>query len=320
VKPVLVTGATGFLGWHVARALLERGFRVRALVRGNPLQDLDGAESVAGDLRDPSSLQRAVAGCEVIYHAAADYRLYTPDPASMYASNVEGTRNLLDAARQSGAERFVYTSTVGCIGMPGDESTPVTLAGMTGTYKRTKFLAEQEALKFAQSGFPVVIVNPTAPVGDHDRKPTPTGKTILDYLKGAMPAYIDTGLNLIGARDAALGHLLACEHGRVGERYILGCENLTLCEIFTRLEAISGIPAPRRRMPYAVAFAAGVCSTGWARLTGGEPRVPMDAVRMASKKMWVTTDKARRELGLDPAPVDAALKSAVDWFRENRYC
>jgi dihydroflavonol-4-reductase len=325
VKPVLVTGATGFVGWHVARTLLERGFPVRALVRAaGRVRELDGIEEAHGDLRDKDSLRRAVQGCGLVYHVAADYRLYARDESAMYHSNVDGTRNLLDVARQAGVERFVYTSTVGCIGIPndrpGDESTPVSLQDMSGAYKCSKFLAEQEALKSAQSGFPVVIVNPTAPVGDHDFKPTPTGKTILDYLKGAMPAYIDTGLNLIDVRDTALGHLLACEHGKPGERYILGCENLTLRQIFSRLETISGIPGPRVRLPYAVAYAAGLGSTAWARISGTEPRAPIDAVRMAKKKMWVSADKAKTELGLRPGPVDAALKNAVEWFRANQYC
>jgi len=324
VKPTLVTGATGFIGWHVARLLVERGHRVRALVRpASQLRELD-AEPVTGDLRDAASLDRAVAGCGLVFHVAADYRLWARNPDELYGSNVEGTRNLLEAARGQGVERVVYTSTVGCIGVPkggvGDETVPVTLAEMKGAYKRSKFLAERVALDFAASGFPVVVVNPTAPVGDHDVKPTPTGKIVLDFLKGAMPAFIDTGLNLVDARDAAEAHLLAAERGRPGERYIVGCENLTLAGILEKLAGITGIEAPRVKLPYAVAYAAGVVTTGWARITGQPPRAPLDAVRMARKKMWVSHEKARRELGFSPAPVDGALGRAVEWFQANGYC
>jgi dihydroflavonol-4-reductase len=242
----------------------------------------------------------------------------------LYGSNVEGTRNLLEAARRHGVERFVYTSTVGCIGVPhgglGDETVPVTLEEMSGDYKRSKFLAERVALEFAASGLPVVIVNPTAPVGDHDVKPTPTGKIVLDFLKGAMPAFIDTGLNLVDVRDTAAAHLLAAERGRPGERYIVGCENLTLAEILQKLARLTGKAAPRVKLPYAVAYAAGVVTTGWARMTGRPPRAPLDAVRMAKKKMFVSTEKARRELGFTPGPVDAALGRAVEWFQANGYC
>jgi dihydroflavonol-4-reductase len=318
MKPVLVTGATGFLGWHVARRLRERGYAVRALVRpGSRLSELD-AEPVAGDLREPASLERAVAGCGLVYHVAADYRLWAKDPRELYRSNVEGTRHLLDAARRARVERVVYTSTVGCIGIPrdgvGDEDTPVSLADMAGAYKRSKFQAEQVALEFARHGFPVVIVNPTAPVGDHDVKPTPTGQTILDFLDGRMPAFIDTGLNIVDARDTAEGHLLACERGRVGERYILGSENLTLAQILQLLGKIAGRKAPTLRLPYAVAYCAGMCSTAWAEVTGVPPRVPIEAVRMARKKMWVTHEKARQELGFQPAPAETALRRAADWF------
>jgi dihydroflavonol-4-reductase len=324
VKPTLVTGATGFIGWHVARLLAERGHKVRALVRpSSQLRELE-AEPVTGDLRDAASLDRAVAGCGLVFHVAADYRLWARNPDELYRSNVEGTRHVLEAARSQGVERVVYTSTVGCIGVPkggvGDETVPVTLAEMKGAYKRSKFLAERVALEFAASGFPVVVVNPTAPVGDHDVKPTPTGKIVLDFLKGAMPAFIDTGLNLVDVRNAAEAHLLAAERGRPGERYIVGCENLTLAEILEKLAGLTGREAPRVRLPYAVAYAAGVVTTGWARVTGRPPRAPLDAVRMARKKMWVSHDKARRELGFSPAPVDAALGRAVEWFRANGYC
>jgi dihydroflavonol-4-reductase len=323
VKPTLVTGATGFIGWHVARKLLARGSKVRALVRpARQVRELD-LEMVTGDLRDPESLDRAVQGCELVFHIAADYRLWARDPGELFRSNVDGTRNLLTAARHRGVERVVYTSTVGCIGIPksgpGSEDTAVSIEDMTGAYKQSKFLAEQAALEFAHSGFPVVIVNPTAPVGDHDFRPTPTGKIVVDYLKGDMPAFVDTGLNLVDVQDTAEGHLLAAERGRPGERYILGCENLTLQQILARLAAVSGGSAPRWRIPHAVAYAAGIASTGWASLTGHEPRVPLDAVKMARTKVFVSLDKAKRELGFDPQPVDGALRRAVDWFRANGY-
>lgn len=297
---------------------------MRALVRpGSALRELPRVEPVVGDLRDRESLTAAAAGCGTVYHVAADYRLWAKEPSELYRSNVDGTRNLLDAARQSGVERFVYTSTVGCIGIPkdreGDENQPVSLDQMQGAYKRSKFLAEQVALEYAGTGMPVVVVNPTAPVGDHDVKPTPTGKIIVDFLKRQMPAYVDTGLNLVDVRDVARGHLLAADAGRVGERYILGCENLTLEQILRRLGRLSGLPAPRTRIPYAMALAAGVVSTGWANLTGVEPRVALDAVRMARKKMFVSSDKARRELGFVAGPVDEALERAIGWFQANGY-
>ncbi len=321
---ILVTGATGFVGWHVARKLIERGHTVRALVRPQSrLRDLE-AEPVTGDLRDADSLARAVEGCSGLFHVAADYRLWASDPNELYQSNVEGTRNLLEAARQAGVERVVYTSTVGCIGVPkgaeGDEDMPVCLEDMAGDYKRSKFLAERTALQYSQAGLPVVIVNPTAPVGERDVKPTPTGKIIVDFLKGAMPAYIDTGLNLVDVRDVAEGEMAAWERGESGERYILGCQNLTLAQIFEKLEAISGVKAPAQRIPYALAYAAGVATNGWASLTGREPKAPLDAVRMAKKKMWVSNRKAARYLGFAPGPVDEALRRAVEWFRANGYC
>jgi dihydroflavonol-4-reductase len=265
-----------------------------------------------------------VQGCAVVYHVAADYRLWTRHPEEMFRANVEGTRSLLEAARNAGVERVVYTSTVGCIGIPpggvGDENTPVALEEMSGPYKRSKFLAEQAALELASGGVPVVIVNPTAPVGGHDFKPTPTGKIVVDFLRGAMPAFLDTGLNLVDVRDVAQGHVAACERGKTGERYILGAQNLTLQQIFEMLAQISGRPAPRVQIPYAVAYAAGVVSTAWATVTGHEPRAPLDGVKMARKKMWVKHDKATRELGYAPGPARAALERAVDWFRAGGYC
>ncbi len=323
MRPALVTGAPGFLGWHVARVLIERGYRVKGLARrAGSIKDQD-IEEVAGDLRDPGSLERAVHGCELVFHVAADYRLWARDAAEMYRSNVDGTRNLLEATMRAGVDRIVYTSTVGCIGLVenslGDESTPAGLEDMTGNYKRSKFLAEREALRLAALGLPVVIVNPTAPVGSHDVKPTPTGQTILDFIRGRMPAYLDTGLNVVDARETAEGHWLACEKGRPGERYILGSENLTLREIFGKLAAITGRPAPRVRIPWIAAYAAGVVSTGWANMTGRPPRAPLDAVRMAKKKMFVSTEKARRELGFNPSPAEKGLRNAVEWFDANGY-
>jgi dihydroflavonol-4-reductase len=320
VKPALVTGATGFVGWHVARALLDRGQAVRALAR-NPasLRELAGAEAIQGDLRDPASLERAVAGCGTVYHVAADYRLWTRDPQEMHKSNVEGTRAMLHAARRAGVERFVYTSTVGCIAVPeggiGDETMVARIEDMQGPYKQSKLLAEQVALEFAREGFPVVIVNPTAPVGDHDFKPTPTGKIIVDFVGGKMPAYLDTGLNVVDVRDVAVAHLAACERGRVGERYILGAENMTLRQIFEALAPVAGRKPPAIEIPYGVAYVAGVFSTAWANLTGQEPRAPLDGVKMARKKMWVRHDKAAKELGYAPGPASQALARAVEWFR-----
>jgi dihydroflavonol-4-reductase len=319
-----VTGASGFLGWHVARLLIERGHRVRALCRpSSQIRELD-VERVAGDLRDTESLARAVEGCELVFHVAADYRLWSKHPLDIYASNVDGTRNLLEAAEHGRVGRIVYTSTVGCIGMPqskpGDETSPVTVADMAGHYKRSKWQAEQVALEKARGGLPVVIVNPTAPIGDHDWKPTPTGKIIVDFLRGKLPAFVDTGLNLVDARDTALGHLLAAEHGRIGERYILGCENLTLEDILGRLAAIANKPAPKTKVPYSLAYATGVVTTAWADLTGREPIAPLEGVKMARKKMFVTHAKAARELGFSPGPVNCALRRAVDWFRANGYC
>jgi dihydroflavonol-4-reductase len=323
VKPVLVTGATGFLGWHVARQLLNRGFRVRVLVRDPArLRELE-AEPVRGDLRDADSVERAVTGCSLVYHVAADYRLWAKEPDELFRSNVDGTRNLLGAARRSGVERVVYTSTVGCVGVPegglGDENQPVSLEDMKGAYKRSKFLAEQVALQFAAEGLPVVTVNPTAPIGDHDFKPTPTGRIVLDFLQGKMPAYVDTGLNIVDAAETAEGHLLACERGTSGERYILGSENLTLKQILGKLSEISGLPAPIVRIPYGVALAFGAVSTAWANVTGAEPRAPLDAVRMSRKKMWVSHEKAASCLGFHPTTADGALRRAVDWFRSNGY-
>jgi dihydroflavonol-4-reductase len=297
---------------------------VRALVRpSSRVRDLD-VEIAPGDLRDRASLQSAARGCAGLFHVAADYRLWSKNPDELYQSNVEGTRNVLDAAWSAGVERVVYTSTVGCIGIPaggiGGEDSPVSLGEMSGHYKRSKFLAEQVALEHAAEGRPVVIVNPTAPVGSHDVKPTPTGRIVVDFLKGRMPAYVDTGLNIVDARDVAEGHLLAAEKGKPGERYILGGENLTLAAILRKLAELTGRKAPSIEIPYAVAYAAALASTGWASLTGSEPRAPLEGVRMARKKMWVSSEKAERELGYRARPAGEALASAVAWFQAEGYC
>ena len=323
----LVTGASGFLGSHVARLLAERGDVVRLFVRSSSSERmLEGisADRVVGDLRDAASVSRAVAGVHTVYHVAADYRLWARHSREIYESNVEGTKNLLKAARRAGVARFIYTSTVATVavhrkGPLPDESTVTSLADMIGVYKKSKWLAEQEVLGAAASGFPVVIVNPTSPVGPGDAKPTPTGRIIVDFLKGRMPAYVDTGLNFVSVEDAAAGHLLAAERGRVGERYILGGENLTLKSVLDILARISGGTAPKVRLPHILALAAGYADAGLSFLMGREPRIPIDGVRMARHRMFVNTEKARRELGFAPGPVAAALSRAVLWYQSNGY-
>lgn len=323
-----VTGATGFLGTHVARALAENGASLRLLVRSTSntknIDDLN-ADRVLGDLRDPASLAKAISGCDTIFHVAADYRLWVRDPEEMYRSNVEGTRALLEAARVNHVRRVVYTSSVATMGFTSDgksadEDSPVSLANMIGPYKRSKFMAEQVAIEAAQSGIDVVIVNPTTPVGERDIKPTPTGRIVVDFLKKKFPAYVDTGLNLVDATDCARGHIAALDKGRRGERYILGGENLTLKQILDKLAAITGLPSPNIKVPYVLALATGVVDeivTG--RIRGREPRATIDAVRMGRKKMFVSSAKAERELGWKLVPVDDALRRAAAWFRENGY-
>lgn len=323
----LVTGASGFVGSHVARALTARGERVRVLARPtSDLRALEGfdAERACGDLRDPASLWTALAGVGLVFHVAADYRLWSKRPAEIYESNVDGTRNLLDAARAARVERFVYTSTVGTVVVPvesglASESTPARLEQMIGHYKRSKFLAEQEALAAARSGFPVVVVNPTTPVGPGDWKPTPTGKMIVDFLNGKTPAYVDTGLNIVAVEDVALGHLLAADRGRSGERYLLGGENMTLKEIFAVLARVSGRPAPRWKIPHAVAIAAGLAGAGMSAMTGHPPRVPLEGVRMSRHAMFVDCSKAKRELGFEAQPAAVALERAARWYAEHGY-
>lgn len=324
MKPVLVTGGSGFVGAHVVRELLARGDAVRCLVRPtSPRVTLDGldVELVEGDLRDAGSLRAAVRGCGRVFHCAADYRLYVRDPRDLYASNVGGTRNVLEAALGEGVERVVYTSTVGALGLvPGgvaDETTPVSEADMVGHYKRSKYLAEREAETFARRGLPIVIVNPSTPVGDLDVKPTPTGQIIVDYLRGRMPAYVATGLNLIDVRDVARGHLLADEQGQTGRRYILGHENLTLRQMLDLLARITGRPPVRLRLPHWLPLGVGAVSTAWARLTGGEPRVSLESVRMSAKTMFFDARRARDELGLAPGSVEKALERAVHWFQQH---
>jgi dihydroflavonol-4-reductase len=323
-----VTGATGFVGSHVARALAEQGADLRLLVRSSSdlrnIGDLR-AERVIGDLRDPDSLKKAVSGCEAVFHVAADYRLWVRDPDEMYRSNVEGTRAILQAARESKVRRVVYTSSVATMGFTSngylaDETSPVSLADMIGPYKRSKFMAEEVAIEAAKAGTDVVIVNPTTPVGERDIKPTPTGRIVVDFLKKKFPAYVDTGLNLVDVAECARGHAGALEKGRSGERYILGGENLTLKQILDKLAAITGLPSPSIRVPYVVALATGVVDqvvTGYIRKR--EPRATIDAVRMGRKKMFVSSAKAERDLGWQMVPVEDALRRAVEWFQANRY-
>jgi dihydroflavonol-4-reductase len=323
----LVTGATGFLGSHVARQLSERGESVRVLARASSdTRAIEGlrSERFTGDLRDAASLDRALEGVTHVYHVAADYRLWARDPREIYESNVDGTQNLLEAARRAGVERFVYTSTVATIAVPrhGDlpnEQTQSSVGEMIGHYKRSKFQAEQCALRAAESGLPVVIVNPTTPVGPGDWKPTPTGKIILDFLRGRMPGYVDTGLNFVPVEDCARGHLLAAERGRVGERYILGGSNLTLKQLLDMLAGISGRPAPRWKFPHALAYVAGCVDTAVSRALGREPRIPLDGVRMARHKMFVDSSKAEREIGFNSGPLEAALERAVAWYQSSGY-
>ena len=323
-----ITGATGFVGSHVAHVLAEQGADLRLLLRAssNPanIEDLN-AERVIGDLRDPASIEQAMAGCDVVFHVAADYRLWVRDPQEMYRANVEGTRAILNAARKQGVRRVVYTSSVATMGFTGNghpahENSPVSLDNMIGPYKRSKFMAERVAVEAGRSGMDVVVVNPSTPVGEQDIKPTPTGRIIVDFLKKKFPAYVDTGLNLVDVTECARAHIVALEKGRSGERYILGGENLTLKQILDKLAAITGLPSPRVRVPYVMALATGVVDemvTG--RILGREPRATIDAVRMGRKKMFVSSSKAERELGWRAGPVDDALRRAVDWFRQHGY-
>jgi len=324
-----VTGATGFLGSHIARVLVEQGAELRLLVRRTSdlrnIADLS-ADRVEGDLRNAASIEKALSGCECVFHVAADYRLWVRDPDEMYRSNVEGTRFLIEAARKQGVRRIVYTSSVATMGFgsgsnngrAADEESPVSLTDMIGHYKRSKFMAEQVAIDAGKSGVDVVIVNPTTPIGERDIKPTPTGRIVVDFLKRKFPAYVETGLNLVDATECARGHVQALEKGRAGERYILGGENLTLKQILDRLAAITGLESPTVKVPHIVALAGGIFyEMVMGRLLGREPRATLDEVRMSRKMMFVSSAKAERELGWRVIPVDGALRRSVEWFRAN---
>jgi dihydroflavonol-4-reductase len=323
----LVTGATGFVGGAVARALVRAGVDVRVLARpDSDLQNLQGlpVERIAGDLRDPASLRKALAGCQQLYHVAAHYALWAKDPSIFYDINVRGTRNLLEAARDVRIERTVYCSTIGAIGLPpggglGTEETPVSLDQMAGHYKRSKYLAEQEVLKLGKAGLPVVIVNPSAPVGAGDVKPTPTGQVIVDFMRGRMPAYIETGMNIVDVDDVATGHLLAMQKGRQGERYILGCKNLMLREVFEILSKLTGVKAPTIKLPRLAILPLAYVNQWIANLTGQPPRIPLEGVKMAKYKMHYDCSKAVRELGIPQTPPEVALEKAVRWFRDHHY-
>lgn len=323
-----VTGGTGFIGANLVRLLLEKGFQVRALGRKNgDRRNIAGlpVEIVEGDVLNDESLRAGCAGARYVFHLAADYRIWAPDPTELYRTNVEGTKKVLTAAVAAKAERIVHCSSVAAV-RPPDGKTPSTEENnysgteeVIGDYKKSKFLAEQEAVKLAAGGGPIVVVNPSAPIGPFDVKPTPTGKIIVDFLNDRMPSYIDTGLNIIDVRDAALGHYLAALKGKPGQRYILAGENLTLKDILDRLAEETGMPAPRFKTPYVVAWLFGAVDTARARAVGGEPRAPLDAIRMARHYMWFDASKARRELGLPPSDSRRALRDAVRWFTENGY-
>ena len=323
----LVTGATGFVGAAVVRALIKTGVEVRVLARRDSdfsnLQQfkIDGAY---GDLRDKGSLRKALAGCGQLYHIAAHYALWARDPAIFYDVNVTGTKNLMEAARDVGTDRIVYCSTIGAIGLPpggglGTEETPVSLEQMAGHYKRSKYLAEQEVLALAKQGLPVVIVNPSAPVGEGDVKPTPTGQMIVDFMKGRMPAYIETGMNIVDVDDVAAGHLLAMQKGRIGERYILGTKNLMLRDIFEILSRLTGVPMPSVKLPRELILPLAYLNLAFSWATGLPPRIPLEGVKMAKYKMHYDCSKAIRELGIPQTPPEVALEKAVRWFRDHHY-
>lgn len=325
---VFLTGATGFVGSHVARSYAAAGAELRLLTRSSSnmaaLEGLD-AEVVVGDLRQAAGLRSAIAGCEVVVHVAADYRLWVRDPKAMYGANVEGTRELLRLAREAGVRRVVYTSSVATMGFKSDgtivnEETPVGVEDMIGHYKRSKFLGEQEAIQAARAGQEVLILNPTTPIGPGDRKPTPTGQIVVDFLNRKFPAYVETGLNLVDVGEVARMHLAALERGRPGERYILGGENLSLKQILDRMSSITALPSPTMKVPHAVAMAFAFFDeniTG--RLRGKEPRATVEAVRMGRKMMFASSAKAERELGFEVLPVYGALRTAIEWFVANGY-
>lgn len=324
---VLVTGATGFLGSHVARQLVARGERVRVLARASSsraaLEGL-GAEVVEGDLRDATSLDRAAAGAQTVFHVAADYRLWAKNTDEIYESNVGGTKNLLAAAKKAGVERFVYTSTVATVAVDRpalpSEATESKLEEMVGHYKRSKWMAEREVMDAAKNGLPAVIAMPTTPVGPGDWKPTPTGKIILDFLTGKMPGYVNTGLNFVGVEDAAAGHLLVAEKGEIGQRYLIGAENLTLKQVLDELGRIAGKASPKLRIPHSVALIAAYADTAISRLRGKEPQIPVEGVKIAQHMMFVDCSRAKKDLGFEPGPVAGALERAVRWYETHGYC
>ena len=325
---VFVTGATGFVGAHVAQHLAERGAKLRVLVRATSnLANLEGidAETVVGDLLQPETLRTSMQGCDALMHVAADYRLWVRDPKQMYAANVDGTRALLRLAREEGVGRCVYTSSVATMGFKQDgtivdEATPVSIADMIGHYKRSKFLAEEAAMEAARAGQQVIILNPTTPIGSRDVKPTPTGRIVVDFLNRKFPAYVDTGLNLVDVSEVAKTHCDGLERGRPGERYILGGENLTLKQILDKMSAITGLPSPAMKVPHGVAMTfAFFDETVTGRILGREPRATVEAVRMGKKKMFASSAKAERELGFRVVPVYEALRSAIEWFRAHGY-
>ena len=322
----LVTGAAGFLGSHVARQLVSRGEVVRVLMRptstNRAITDLP-LEYVTGDLRDPASLDRAMSGVQKVFHVAADYRLWARRSKEIYDSNVGGTKNILEAARKAAVEQFIYTSTVATLAVDRpelpNEATNAKLEEMVGHYKRSKWLAEKEVLDAAKKGFPAIVAMPTTPVGPGDWKPTPTGKIILDFLNGKMPGYVETGLNFVGVEECAAGHLLVAEKGKVGERYLLGGENLTLKQLLDTLAKITGLPAPRMKIPHGVALGVAYASTAFWRLIGKEPQIPVEGVKIARHMMFVDCTRAQRELGFQAGPVAAALERAVRWYEANGY-
>ena len=322
----LVTGAAGFLGSHVTRQLAARGGDVRVLLRpssnNRAIADLP-LEYVTGDLRDPASLERALAGVQRVFHVAADYRLWSKRSQDIYDSNVGGTKNLLEAATCAGVEQFIYTSTVATIAVdrpePPNEFTDAKLEEMVGHYKRSKWLAEKEVLDAAKAGFPAIVAMPTTPVGPWDWKPTPTGKIILDFLNGKMPGYVETGLNFVGVEECAAGHILISEKGLVGERYLLGSENLTLKAVLDILSQITGLPAPTWKISHRVALGVAYAETAFSRLIGREPQIPVEGVKIAQHMMFVDCSRAPRELGFQPGSATAAFERAVRWYQSNGY-
>jgi dihydroflavonol-4-reductase len=322
----LVTGAAGFLGSHVTRQLVARGETVRVLMRASStnraIADLP-LEYVTGDLRDAASLERAMSGVKRVFHVAADYRLWAKRSQEIYDSNVGGTKNLLDAARRAGIEQLIYTSTVATIAVDRpelpNEFTDAKLEEMIGHYKRSKWMAEREVLSAAKSGLPVIVAMPTTPVGPWDWKPTPTGKIILDFLNGKMPGYVETGLNFVGVEECAAGHLLVSERGKIGERYLLGAENLTLKQVLDTLAKITGLPSVKMKIPHGLALGVAYAETAFSRLIRREPQIPVEGVKIARHVMFVDCSRAQKELGFQPGPVAAALERAVRWYEANGY-